>query len=108
MSKRRKFERNPRDYYPTPYEAVPALIPHLIAPYTARGHVANFAEPCAGDGRLIRHLEKHGHKCVYACDIEPQAPDIETQDCLFFGFKLPVIDWETKYKNLVAERAKND
>ena len=38
------------------------LIPHL------RG-IRNFAEPCAGDGALIRHLEEFGLSCVFAGDI---------------------------------------
>ena len=29
MGKRSNFERIPRDFYPTPYAAVPPLIPHL-------------------------------------------------------------------------------
>jgi hypothetical protein len=38
------------------------VIPHL------RG-VRTFAEPCCGDGSLVRHLESHGLCCVYAGDI---------------------------------------
>jgi hypothetical protein len=72
-----QFERVERDFYPSPYEVVLPLLPHL-----PKG--ANFIEPCAGDGRLVRHLEKHGHKCVYACDIEPQSEGIEKRDILFF------------------------
>lgn len=87
MGKRSNFERNPRDYYPTPYEAVIPLYPFLEKGLT-------FVEPCAGDGRLISHLERQDFmKCVYACDIEPQAEGIEQQDCLFFGFKLPKSDY---------------
>jgi hypothetical protein len=56
------FERVPRDFYPTPYAAVPPLIPHL------RG-VRTFAEPCCGDGALVNHLESHGLQCVYQGDI---------------------------------------
>ena len=59
MGKRSNFERIPRDFYPTPHAAVPPLIPHL------RG-VRTFAEPCCGDGALVRHLEAHGLRCVYA------------------------------------------
>lgn len=92
MGKRSDFERNPRDYYPTPYEAVIPLLPHLTSGTNPHKIQAKFIEPCAGDGRLVRHLEKHGHKCVYACDIEPQADNIEQQDCLFFGFQLPTCD----------------
>ena len=67
MGKRSDFERIPRDYYPTPYEAVLPLIPHLPQkPFS-------FAEPCAGDGRLIEHLSKHGGEVRYAYDIEPRS-----------------------------------
>ena len=62
MGKRSSFERIPRDFYPTPRAAVLPLIPHL------RG-VRSFAEPCCGDGALVRHLESFGLRCVYAGDI---------------------------------------
>ena len=57
MGKRSAFERRAGDAYPTPIEAVLPLIPHL------RG-VRNFAEPCAGDGALVRHLESFGLCCT--------------------------------------------
>jgi hypothetical protein len=62
------FERVPRDFYPTPYAAVPPLIPHL------RG-IRTFAEPCCGDGALVRHLESFGLHCVYAGDIHDTGQD---------------------------------
>jgi hypothetical protein len=62
MGKRSSFKRVPRDFYPTPFKAVPPLIPYL------RG-VRTFAEPCAGDGALVRHLEGVGLRCAYAGDI---------------------------------------
>ena len=31
--------------------------------------IHTFAEPCAGDGELVRHLESFGLRCVYAGDI---------------------------------------
>ena len=62
MGKRSNFERIPRDFYPTPHAAVPPLIPLL------RG-MRTFAEPCCGDGALVRHLESFGLRCVYAGDI---------------------------------------
>ena len=62
MGKRSNFERIPRDFYPTPDAAVPPLIPYL------RG-VRTFAEPCCGDGALVRHLESFGLRCVYPGDI---------------------------------------
>lgn len=75
MGKRSQFERVERDYYPTPAAAVLPLLPHL----EPRTH---FIEPCAGDGRLMRHLEHHGHVCVDAFDIEPQHKDIDQDDAL--------------------------
>ena len=75
MGKRSDFERVPRDYYPTPYNAVEPLLPHLPETFT-------FAEPCAGDGRLISHLVKHGGDVRYAFDIEPQNDSIKKVDAL--------------------------
>jgi hypothetical protein len=63
MGKRSNFERREADFYPTPRAAVVPLIPHL------RG-IRGFAEPCAGDGALVRHLEGFGLRCVYAGDIQ--------------------------------------
>lgn len=67
------FKRRERDYYSTPEEAVIPLLPHLPAG-------ATFAEPCAGDGRLARHLEKRGFPCVFMFDIEPQHADVDRLD----------------------------
>ena len=62
MGKRSSFDPIPQDFYPTPLKAVLPLIPHL------RG-VRTFAEPCCGDGSLVRHLESFGLRCTYAGDI---------------------------------------
>lgn len=105
MGKRSEFERIERDYYPTPLEAVFPLFPHLPL-------CSKFIEPCAGDGRLIRHLESMGgHKCVYACDIEPQAEGIEQRDVLFFDAPLPPCDliisntpWEREVLHAMIEK----
>ena len=59
MGKRSDFERKPRDFYPTPFEAVEPLIKHLPREFT-------FAEPCAGDGALVGHLEWYGGACMWA------------------------------------------
>jgi hypothetical protein len=75
MGKRSDFTRIERDYYPTPEAAVLPLLPHL-------DYGTMFIEPCAGDGRLMRHLEKHGMSCVDAFDIEPQHPDVQHGDAL--------------------------
>lgn len=75
MGKRSNFERIPRDYYPTPREAVLPLIPHLE-------FGTMFVEPCAGDGALVRHLEHFGMSCQRAYDIEPRADFITQTDAL--------------------------
>jgi len=88
MGKSSNFERNPRDFYPTPYEAVPPLLAHLWRGMT-------FIEPCAGDGRLVRHLAKNGFRCNYACDIAPQPSGpvtIAERDVLFFDGPFPAAD----------------
>jgi hypothetical protein len=64
MGKRSDFERIPRDYYATPMAPVRPLIPYL-----KRDGVRTFAEPCRGDGDLVRHLESFGPRCAYAGDI---------------------------------------
>src|SRR4051812_16229109 len=80
MGKRSAFGRRAGDAYPTPIEAVLPLIPHL------RG-VRNFAEPCAGDGALIRHLESFGLCCTYTGDI---ATGQDALACDNFG-RVPII-----------------
>jgi hypothetical protein len=62
MGKRSNFERIPRDFYPTPHAAMPPLLPYLRS-------VRTFAEPCCGNGALVRHLEARGLRCVDAGDI---------------------------------------
>ena len=73
MGKRSNFERNPRDYYRTPREAVFPIWPYLQDHQT-------FCEPCAGDGALIRSLHEIGLTCSSAWDIEPQEGGIGIQD----------------------------
>jgi len=86
MGKRSDFKRVERDYYRTPYSAVVPLLKHLPRRYT-------FIEPCAGDGLLISHLEKHNGQCVYACDLEPQKEGIVKRDVLFFDGEFPPADF---------------
>lgn len=50
------------DAYDTPEAAVLPLLPFLL-------DVKSFAEPCAGNGFLVRALERHGLKCVWQSDI---------------------------------------
>ena len=73
MGKRSDFERKPRDFYPTPIEAVTPLLSHLNENFM-------FVEPCAGDGQLCRHLEYFGGICMWASDIEPQLEGIHKND----------------------------
>lgn len=77
LGKRSDYERKPRDYYQTPLAAVKPLIAHLPQSFS-------FVEPCAGDGRLIDHIEQLHNSCgcIYAYDIEPQASDIDELDAL--------------------------
>jgi hypothetical protein len=62
MGKRSSFERREADFYPTPRLAVVPLIPYLHG-------IRAFAEPCAGDGALVGHLESFGLRCIDAGDI---------------------------------------
>jgi hypothetical protein len=64
MGKRSSFERREADFYPTPQKAVVPLIPYL-----RRDGIRTFAEPCCGEGDLVRHLESFGLHCVYAGDL---------------------------------------
>ena len=101
MGKRSDFKRVERDYYPTPIEAVAPLANHLPQQF-------NYTEPCAGDGRLVRHIDQltQGRgRCLYACDIEPQHPDILQRDALeITKDQLPTVDlcitnppWDRKF-----------
>ena len=68
-----QFEKRPRDYYKTPAKVVLSLKDFLPSTFT-------FAEPCAGDGALVVHLEKLGGVCLLPLDIEPQADWITEGD----------------------------
>ena len=57
-------KRREADYYPTPKVAVLPLLPYLRA-----AGIKTFAEPCCGEGDLVRHLESFGLACVYSGDI---------------------------------------
>lgn len=74
MGKRSDFKRSVGDYYVTPYNAVLPLLPHLGEYQTS------FIEPCAGNGALIDHLEKNGHYCTAAYDIEPKDERVKQRD----------------------------
>lgn len=73
MGKRSTFERRKNDAYDTPQGAVFPLLHHL-PPHS------RFIEPCAGNGQLIDHLQRAGHRCVGAFDTEPRRADIKAND----------------------------
>ena len=75
MGKRSNFKRRERDYYPTPFDAVRPLVPHL-PPH------ANWIEPMAGAGHLYTSLMLlwPGGRCVGCYDIEPQAGFVWQRD----------------------------
>lgn len=79
MTKYSDFDKIPQDQYFTPVEAVAPLIPWLPANST-------FYEPCAGDGRLVDHLETLGSnlRCVGYSDLDPESAR-ETADDFFNG-----------------------
>lgn len=69
MGKRSNFKRRKCDAYPTiDSRAVRALWPHLAG-------VLSFAEPCAGEGRLVQQLVAAGLVCVHQSDLERDGVD---------------------------------
>lgn len=71
MGKRSDFVKRARDFYPTPIEAVEPLIRFLPEYFS-------FIEPCAGDGRLVKHmfdLMGDDVECHGAYDIELPSDD---------------------------------
>ena len=95
-----QFPRIERDFYPTPEKAVLPLLRHLTWQCT-------FTEPCAGNGALISHLEKHGdYFCRSASDIAPQPSafaDINQRDAfdidrVFTDFIITNPPWQRRAK----------
>jgi hypothetical protein len=82
LGKRSNFARLRDDYYRTPYEAVLPLLPHISE--------ERFCEPCAGNGTLIRHLERHGHRCLEAWDKNPRRSGIRKGDARSEELREPV------------------
>lgn len=108
MGKRSNFERKERDYYPTPIEAVKPLVAHLDG-------YRNFAEPCAGDGRLIDHLcYLTDMSCFWASDIEPKRDGVHEADALKITRPLEYSDciitnppWDRKILHPMIEHFKS-
>jgi len=71
MGKRTNYSRHPRDLYPTPLKAALPLLSFI------RGKT--FCEPCAAQGRLIRHLSLAA-ECVAAYDIHPLRKTVNALD----------------------------
>lgn len=64
MAKRSNFPRRKYDAYHTPAAPVLSLLPFLDG-------IKTYAEPCAGDGHLIVHLNTlAGLRCVYVGDLQ--------------------------------------
>lgn len=63
MGKLSNYKRRAHDEYLTPLRAVLVLAPFL-------GDIRTFAEPCAADGGLIRHIEGMGPLCIHSGDIQ--------------------------------------
>lgn len=70
MGKRSDFARRPMDNYPTIDPA--AIIP--LVPFLGEERIRFYAEPCAGEGHLVRHLEKVGLTCLWQSDIADEEP----------------------------------
>lgn len=83
MGKRSDFTRRPSDKYLTPFKATIPLVQYVSPGQT-------FIEPCAGDGRLVRHMEEHGLYCVGAWDKEPDSLLVREGDALIEP--LPICD----------------
>ena len=75
MGKRTNYERQKRDLYLTPFEAILPLLPHLPQ------FGGTFYEPCAADGNLVGHFDGF-MECVGASDIVPLASGISQRDAL--------------------------
>lgn len=87
IGKRSNFERNPRDFYITPPEAVEPLTAHLRIGDT-------FIEPCAGDGALVDFLSTWGLECVRSFDIEPRSVEVEYGDAFSAAYyTMPAFDY---------------
>ena len=72
---RYRADKEKNEFYPTPIEAVDLAIPLM-------DKTLSWWEPCAGDGRLIDHLEKHGGTCTQAYDVEPRNDRVIERDAM--------------------------
>ena len=63
MGKYSDFPRRAHDDYQTPFEPTLPLRSFLTG-------VRTFAEPCAAEGKLVRHVESFGPLCIHSADIK--------------------------------------
>lgn len=61
-----KFEKREQDYWPTPQSAVVPLLPFIDT-------IRMFAEPCVGEGHIVRWLENDQRKATWTSDAEVDA-----------------------------------
>jgi hypothetical protein len=101
MGKRSDFHRRPRDAYPTPYAAIGSLLGFLKP-------AARYVEPCAGEGDLIRHLEKHGHFCSERYDISTGSDARTAQYGGEFGPSMIITNppWDRKQLHPIIENCR--
>lgn len=69
------YDRNDREFYPTPAWCTRALLPHIPA------RISTIWEPAAGDGAMLRELAAPGRECL-GSDIDPGHPSVVQQDFL--------------------------
>lgn len=104
MGKRSDFVRRPSNKYFTPFSCVTPLLQYLDP--------CVFVEPCAGDGRLVRHLERIGFRCVQSFDLEPDSLFVGYGDALETRFAARTIitnpPWERCYMHPMIERFVHD
>lgn len=69
------FEKSPRGFYPTPWDAFEPIIPHLPPG-------AGVVDPCAGDGQLCHHMTRAGMMVSRfgAFDIAPRHELVQKKD----------------------------
>lgn len=64
MGKRSDFKKIEKDAYQTIDKRAVEVLSLFLPPQTV------YAEPCAGEGLLIKDLSSYGHICAYQSDIE--------------------------------------
>ena len=92
MGKRSDFPRRERDFYATPLKGAKPLFPFLV-----RDGVKTFAEVCAGQDDLVRHLEFAGLRCAYKGDIATGQDALKLKIADLNGAQMVITNPPTKY-----------